>query len=65
MSLKAFHIAFITVSTLLTFGMGVYAFLEVDGAMRFVWTLAALLAGILLIVYGMRFLKKMKHLGST
>lgn len=47
------------------FGMGAYAFLEVDGAMRFVWTLAAVLAGVLLIIYGMRFLKKMKHLGSN
>ena len=65
MSLKAFHIAFITVSTLLTFGMGAWAFFEVDGAMRFVWLLAALLVGALLIIYGMRFLKKMKHLGST
>lgn len=65
LSLKAFHIAFITVSSLLTFGLAVYAFLRVEGAMGFVWALAAILGGAALIVYGMRFLKKMKDIQTT
>ncbi len=63
LSLKAFHIAFITLSALLTFGLAAYAFFEVEGPLRFVWTLGAVAMGGVLITYGIRFLKKMKDIG--
>jgi len=63
MSLKAFHIAFITLSALLTFGLAVYAMTSVEGTMRFAWAALAVAGGILLVLYGIRFLKKMKHVG--
>ena len=66
MSLKAFHIAFVTVSTLLCFGFGGWLLNEyfrggasvnyvVFGAVSFA-------AGAGLIWYGKYFLKKLKHI---
>ncbi len=63
MSLKSFHVFFITVSVLLTVGMGVLSlrtFLETPGLGQLVWTLLAFGAALALIVYGQRFLKKLK-----
>ena len=63
MSLKSFHVFFITVSVLLTVGMGVLSlrtFLETPGLSQLVWTLLAFGAALALIVYGKRFLKKLK-----
>lgn len=63
MSLKSFHIFFIIVSVLLTFGMGVLSlrsFLETRGLSQFAWTLLAFGAALALIAYGRRFLKKLK-----
>ncbi len=63
MSLKAFHIAFISISAVLTFGLAVYSMTTVEGSMRFAWAALAVAGGILLVLYGIRFLKKMKHVG--
>lgn len=64
MSLKTFHIVFITVSTLLSFGMAAYAILEVEGGIRFLWVVLSLTVGIVLILYGQAFMKKMKDIQS-
>ena len=63
MSLKSFHVFFITASVLLTVGMGIRSlrtFLEAPSLSQFVWTLLAFGAALALIVYGRRFLKKLK-----
>jgi len=65
MSLKAFHIFFVTASSALAFGCGVWELkngLAADGrALDVVFGVASLLAGAALIVYGRYFLKKLKH----
>ena len=58
MSLKVFHIVFITVSILLSFGMAAYAWFEVENGLRLVWVALAILVGVGLILYGRAFLKK-------
>lgn len=64
MSLKGFHIVFITVSTLLFGFLIVWGFLlaeETDGTSRGMGI--AGVAGLLLLpVYGVYFLKKAKHI---
>lgn len=66
MSLKAFHIVFIAVSTLLAVGYGMWELVRYAESGN-VWMLAAGLAsfgvGVGLVVYGVRFLKKLKHIG--
>lgn len=60
MSLKAFHIFFITVSSLVSIGFGVWCFIVG------VFTplgVGALITGAGLIVYGKSFLAKMKREG--
>ena len=64
MSLKTFHIAFIIVSATLAFGFSVWLvkmYLENNGAMYITGSAFSFLAGVGLIVYGIRFLKKLKH----
>lgn len=64
MSLKAFHLFFIAVSTLLVFGFGVwgiYTYLMQEGMTYLVLGLLALVTGVILIVYGLRFLHKIRH----
>lgn len=66
MSLKAFHIVFIAISTLLAILFGVWEVLRyVDSGN--VWMLLAGLASfavaVALVMYGVRFLKKLKHVG--
>jgi hypothetical protein len=65
MSLKAFHIVFISVSALFFFGFGVWILFDHLIASN-VWnTVAALLtfaSGGLLVYYGARFLRKFKHM---
>ena len=65
MSLKAFHIVFITLSLLLAWGCAALAFQNYQAAGNH-WYLAAsffaFLAGIGLLVYGIWFLKKTKNL---
>ncbi len=64
MSLKAFHIVFVTVSVLLMFVIAGWSFgnYRDDGsAADLVWGVAALAAAAVLLVYGKIFLKKFKH----
>jgi hypothetical protein len=65
MSLKAFHVVFITVSILLAFGFSGWefkAYSEDKGWVDLAFGLGSGLAGIGLIVYGRYFLKKLKHI---
>jgi hypothetical protein len=58
MSLKAFHLVFVTLLTTLSFGCAAWAFAmgkPVFGAL-------GIAAGILVIVYGIYFLRKLKNM---
>jgi hypothetical protein len=59
MSLKTFHILFIVASVTTTAGFGLWAF-EVEPAYRG-WGIACMVAAVVLVVYGVAFLKKMKR----
>lgn len=64
MSLKVFHIFFIAVSTLTAFGFGVwgvYQYATEGGASYLAMGVGSALAGIVLVVYGINFLHKFKH----
>lgn len=65
MSLKAFHIVFITASSALAFGFAVWAlknYFSPEGAgMDLVYAIGSFIAGIGLIVYERYFLKKLKN----
>ncbi len=66
MSLKAFHIFFIAVSVLLTFGFGVwgvYYHLTYSNLWYLIMGTASFVIGIVLIIYGINFLHKLKHIG--
>lgn len=56
MSLKAFHLIFVTLLTALSFGCATWAF--VSGCP--VWGVVGMAAGIVVIVYGVYFLRKLK-----
>ena len=58
MSLKAFHLIFVTLMTLLSFGCAAWAFRE--GKPQWGW--AGIAAGIAVILYGAYFLKKLKRI---
>jgi len=58
MSLKAFHLIFVTLLTALTFGCAAWAF----AAGEPLFGGAAVAAGILVIIYGFYFLKKLKKI---
>ena len=63
MSLKAIHIIFISCSTLLAFGLGVWclrAFFNGNGPMFLVGGVGSFGAGVGLIYYGMAIWKKLK-----
>jgi hypothetical protein len=64
MSLKAFHIVFVTVCTLFCLGFGLWGLREhrltQDTAML-VQGVGALAAAVALIAYGRWFLRKLKH----
>ncbi|MBF8248396.1 MAG: hypothetical protein HW374_1196 [Bacteroidetes bacterium] len=65
MSLKSFHIVFISVSTLCAFGFG--AWLLFANAVDQSWSnvaggIVSFLVGFALVAYGVRFLKKFRHL---
>jgi len=65
MSLKAFHLVFITASVLLAFGFAAWSLMVyADGRQwtDLVFGIGSALAGIGLIVYGRYFLKKLKHI---
>ena len=65
MSLKAFHVIFITAASALTFGLGVWMLRAYRGpggvTSDLVWAVAALVAGVGLLVYEGYFLRKLKN----
>jgi len=58
MSLKTFHLIFVTLLTALSFGCAAWAF----AAGRPFFGGAAIVVGILVIIYGVYFLKKLKKI---
>lgn len=65
MSLKAFHLVFVTASVLLAFAVAAWAFVNYSEAQRpmdLFYGLGSALCGVGLIVYGRYFLKKLKHI---
>jgi hypothetical protein len=65
MSLKVFHVIFITLSVVLAIGFGIWMLMAGPEHARIADVIAALLSfgvGVLLIVYEMRILKKFKSL---
>ena len=66
MSLKSFHIFFIVVSTLTTFGFGIWSLLEsrrTGQTSDVVLGIVSLAASVSLVIYGLRFFKKLKQMG--
>jgi hypothetical protein len=67
MSLKAFHVVFITASSALAFGFGVWelrSYWSAIGVLQdLLFGLGSLLAGVGLIIYERFFLKKLKNVG--
>jgi len=67
MSLKAFHILFIIISSILCVGFGAWAineYLRVGDAATLAWGLGAFLCVAVLLVYGKWFLRKLGGLGE-
>lgn len=65
MSLKAFHILFVTASTLLCFGFGAWALHSYSSSksqLDLIMGVASLVLGIGMIWYGKYFLKKLKNI---
>ena len=60
MSLKTFHIAFISISSIAAFGFAVWNFNQVNGN-HLTYGVLSVLAGFGLIIYGIKFLKKLKN----
>ncbi len=63
MSLKSFHLLFIVASILLSAGLGIRSlrvFLEEQALSQLAWGLLAFGAALALMVYGWRFVKKLK-----
>jgi hypothetical protein len=58
MSLKAFHLIFVTLLTTLSFGFAAWAF----AAGHPLFGAAGIAAGILVVIYGIYFLKKLKKI---
>ncbi len=64
MSLKAFHIFFIALSVLTAFGFAAWlidGYGKSDNVLQLLGGLLSGLAGVGLIVYGIRFLRKLKN----
>ena len=64
MSLKAFHIFFIALSVLTAFGFAVWVisgYTKSGNTDQLIAGVISVLAGAGLIVYGIRFLRKLKH----
>lgn len=64
MSLKFFHIVFVTVTTLLCFGGAAWEYnnYRMYGGLHSVSALAAALFGVMMILYGVYFWKKARRL---
>lgn len=63
MSLKAFHVVFVLASTLLCVGLGVFfgsEYLNTHATGTLLLASASLLGVVVLVVYGVWFLKKLK-----
>ncbi len=63
MSLKAFHIVFIALAALLSLGFAAWEidrYLATGDLLELVGALLAVLAGIALVIYGVRFLRKLR-----
>jgi hypothetical protein len=58
MSLKAFHLIFVSVLTALSFGCAAWAF----WSGKPLFGVTGILTGILVIIYGVYFLKKLKSM---
>jgi hypothetical protein len=56
MSLKAFHLIFVTLLTALSFGFAAWAF----SSGKIIFGVLGVIVGILVIIYGIYFLKKLK-----
>ncbi len=68
MSLKGFHLFFITVSTVLSFALSAWSimrFMDVEGLLHAALALLSAAGGILLIGYGIRIRKKLSQLGLS
>ena len=66
MSLKAFHVMFITLSILLCLGIGgwgVYSFISDSNDVGIVVAVFFLLLGLGLVIYELKFINKFKHVG--
>ena len=65
MSLKAFHLVFITASVLLSFGFGAWSlvgFSDYGRMVDLVFGIGSVGVGVGLIVYGRYVLRKLKHI---
>lgn len=65
MSLKAFHLVFVTASVLLMLGLAAWCFGNYSrsgASMDLVWGAVALSSAAALLVYGRYFLRKLKHI---
>jgi len=65
MSLKAFHIVFVSVSVLLTLGVGAWGlnrYFQEGGDLNLALGAGSTVSAFLLAVYGRYFLKKLKHI---
>jgi hypothetical protein len=65
MGLKAFHLVFITASILLAFGFAAWeirAYSSTHAKLDLVMGLGSGLVGLVLLVYGKYFLKKLRHI---
>lgn len=64
MSLKAFHLVFVTALSSLTFGCAIWkfkAFANEHLNSDLAWAIVSLLAGVAVLIYGKYFLKKLKN----
>lgn len=62
MSLKAFHILFITLSVIVTVGFGLWSLTSAEFGSTTVGIIS-LIAAVLLVIYGVLFLQKLKREG--
>jgi hypothetical protein len=64
MSLKAFHIAFIIISTLLAIGFGAWelkGYATSNDGLQLAAGVASFVFAVGLVIYGIRFMRKLKH----
>jgi len=66
MSLKAFHVIFITAASAMAFGCGVWGiknYFSADGrVLDLIFGIGSILGGVALIIYERYFLKKLKNI---